>query len=249
MSKEKYSPLFWDLYSDKMHQWIVSHPHGKVCEGKRFFHQALGISFTIDLQYDVFEQLFTTMSYQVSGPSFMIALLEALAATVVGKKIALCAHIRVDDLFEALKVYDIADRYSDEDIRDYIQYLSRFANQVMDAYMEIVDEKVPLQYSTPEGLSHFSVEGEGIGNFFELEKSIQISHLERVLEKDIRPYVQLDDGDVKIKDVTKNGVVFIEYEGNCTSCHAAGSTTLSAITQILQAKVHQRLEVLPFLGS
>ena len=249
MIREKYHHLFWDLYSDKMHKLIIYHPHAGKCEGREFSHQKLGISYKIHLVYDEENDLFTKMTYQLSGQTFMIALLEGLAELVLNKKVSLVAAICADNLLETLSAYEITDRYSDEDISDYVQYLSRFANFVIDSYIQIMDDIVPIKYTTPEALSNFSVEKEGIANFFELEKIAQISHLERVLENDIRPYVQLDDGDVKIKDLTKNGVVFIVYEGNCTSCHASGSTTLSAITNILKAKVHERLEVLPFLGS
>lgn len=249
MSEEKYHQLFWDLYSDKMHKLIVSRPHARKCEGRDFFHQKLGISYKIELTYDESKEMFTNMSYQLSGPTFMIAFLEGVCEMVLNKKVSTVAHFRADDLLETLLAYEITDRYGDDDISDYVQYLSAYANHVIDSLMALVEEMVPIKYTTPEGLSTFAVNGEGVENFFELEKPAQISHLERVLEKDVRPYVKLDDGNVKIKDLTKNGIVFIEYEGNCTSCHAAGSTTLQAITSILKAKVHDRLEVLPFLGS
>ena len=249
MIREKYHHLFWDLYSDKMHKWIITHPHAGKCQGREFFHQKLEISYKIHLVYDEEKDIFTKMTYQVSGRTFMIALLEGLNEMVLNKKVSTIAHLRADDLLETLSAYEITDRYSDEDISDYVQYLSRYANHVIDSYIQIMEDIVPIKYTTPEGLHHFTVENEGIANFFDLEKPAQISHLERVLENDIRPYVQLDDGNVKIKDMTKNGVVFIVYEGNCTSCHASGSTTLSAITNILKAKVHEKLEVLPFLGS
>ena len=87
-----------------------------------------------------------------------------------------------------------------------------------------------------------------IEDFFQLEKKAQVNLIDEVMETDIRPYVALDDGNVKVKDLTKNGVVLIQYEGNCTSCHAAGSTTLSAITEILKSKIHPELQVLPFMG-
>lgn len=240
--------LFWDLYSAKMREHIKTATHGRKCEGFAFSREKLGISYKLDFTYDESTEMFSSFSYMIKGPSFMIALLEGLADLVLQKPVKETAFIRAEELLETLSIYEVANVYNDEDISDYISFLSPFVNHVIDSYCFVVEKLVPHKFVTPEALQSFSVDGDGIENFFEFSKEQQISMIERVMEKDIQPYVALDDGSVKVKDLTKNGIVLIEYGGNCTSCHAAGSTTLSAITSILKAKIHNSIEVLPYMS-
>lgn len=240
--------LFWDLYSSKMRKKIAHPKHAGKCFGEDFYNEKLSAAYKLEIFYDGDSQMFTSMKYMVTAGTFMTAILEALAECILHKKASSIVHLRASDLLDTLEVYEIANLYDDGDIEDYIRFLSPYANHVIDSFNFLAEKLVPNTFTTPEGLSNFSVEGEGIANFYELDKDVQIAHVERVMEKDIRPYVELDDGGVKVKDLTRNGIVLIEYEGNCTSCHAAGSTTLSAITSILKAKIHNTIEVLPFMG-
>jgi NifU-like protein len=248
MSKKNPHHLFWDLYSSKMRKLIFEHRHAKRCDGKEFSDEKLGIHYKIDISYNAEKQMFTDMKYCLKAPTFMIALLEALAELILDKDIKKCAKVRADDLLNTISAYEVADLYEDADVGDYIRFISRYVNHLLDSYTEIVAELVPRQFTTPDALIDFSKEGSGIEGFFELEKEHQIHCIEEVMEKDIRPYVALDEGNVKVKDLTKNGIVLIQYEGNCTSCNASSSTTLSAITSILKAKIHPTIEVLPYFS-
>ena len=248
MNKNNPHHLFWDLYSSKMRKQITEHKHAKKCHGKQFSDEKLGIHYNIDILYNAERQMFTEMKYCLKAPTFMIALLEALAELILEKDIKKVSKVRADDLLNAISAYEVADLYEDADVGDYIRFISRYVNHLLDSYTEIVNELVPRQFTTPDALIDFSKEGSGIEGFFELEKEHQIQFIEEVMEKDIRPYVALDEGNVKVKDLTKNGIVLIQYEGNCTSCNASGSTTLSAITSILKAKIHPTIEVLPYLS-
>ena len=248
MHKEYTHHLFWDLYSDKMRKKIMHPQHACKCSGENFIAEKLSVSYRLELTFDKESESFTQMKYMVTGPSFVTAFLEGLAECVLYKKVSKVILIRAGEILDTLNAYEIAHLYSDDDMEDYIRFLSPYLNHLIDSFGFIANRLVPNTFTTPDGLQNFDVEGEGIANFYELSKDIQIAHIERVMEKDIRPYVEMDDGGVKIRDLTKNGIVLIEYEGNCTSCHAAGSTTLSAITSILKAKIHNTIEVLPFMG-
>lgn len=237
--------LFWDLYSKEMRKKIEMPFYAKSCSGEEFFGEKLGIAYKLDITFDEEKGVFMSFSYMISGPTFMVALLEGLGDLVVKKRVQDVVHIRGADIFDQLNVYEVAPLYSDEDMEEYSRFLSSFVNHVIDSFSFLVEKYAPHTFSTPEGLKKFEIEGEGVENFYELSKEDQILLVEKVMERDIRPYVEMDDGGVKVKDITKNGIVLIEYEGNCTSCHAAGSTTLSAITSILKAKVHKTIEVLP----
>ena len=65
-----------------------------------------------------------------------------------------------------------------------------------------------------------------------------------VMERDIRPYVELDAGGVEVIKVECNRVT-IAYSGNCTSCFSATGATLGAIGNILRHKIYPDLMVIP----
>ena len=71
--------------------------------------------------------------------------------------------------------------------------------------------------------------------------------IETVIAEDIRPYVELDAGGVQVVRIQNEKEVIIAYQGTCTTCHSATGSTLSAIQEILRAKVHPELTVTPDL--
>ncbi len=78
---------------------------------------------------------------------------------------------------------------------------------------------------------------------FSAEKKIDL--IEEVIDKEIRPYVELDAGGVKIVDLKENNELLISYQGSCTTCHSSTGSTLTAIQQILRARIHPALTVIP----
>lgn len=79
----------------------------------------------------------------------------------------------------------------------------------------------------------------------ELTSGQKISVIEAVIAEDIRPYVELDAGGVQVVRLHEEKEVIIAYQGSCTTCYSATGSTLSAIQQILRAKVHPELIVTP----
>ena len=68
-----------------------------------------------------------------------------------------------------------------------------------------------------------------------------------ILDKDVRPYTELDAGGVELLNLIEDKEVIIAYQGTCTSCHSATGATLSYIQQVLKAKVHPDIFVTPNL--
>ncbi len=78
-----------------------------------------------------------------------------------------------------------------------------------------------------------------------LSEAQQLSVLEEVISADIRPYIELDAGGVEVLKIQNGREVVIAYKGNCTSCYSATGATLNAIQQILRAKIHPEILVIP----
>lgn len=88
------------------------------------------------------------------------------------------------------------------------------------------------------------VEG-GYPGWQELGLKQKLAVIEEVIAKEIRPYIELDAGGVEVINLLNDKEVIIAYQGSCTSCFSATGATLSFIQQVLRAKVHPELDVIP----
>jgi NifU-like protein len=89
----------------------------------------------------------------------------------------------------------------------------------------------------------------GYPGWNELTIKKKLTLIEDVIARDIRPYIELDGGNVQVLNLIQDREVIIAYQGSCTSCFSATGTTLSYIQQVLKAKVHPDLIVIPDLTS
>lgn len=123
---------------------------------------------------------------------------------------------------------------------------------VLEAIFEAAEQctDLPLASSyiappVPSGLE--IVQGEGYPGWMDLPLQKKIAVIEMVLDEDVRPYISLDAGGVNVINLVDNNKVVITYSGTCTSCYASVGTTLSYIQQVLRAKVHKDITVVPEL--
>ena len=70
--------------------------------------------------------------------------------------------------------------------------------------------------------------------------------IREVIQRDIQPYIELDEGGIEVIRL-EGPVVVIKYSGACTTCYAATGSTLTAIQGILRQKIHPSLTVKPLL--
>lgn len=159
------------------------------------------------------------------------------------------------------KTYDQASRVSSELIEQMAQdkphtepfpkSAAPFFNQVLYALDRAVAqcEGIPFASQEYEETPIFLDETEWteVPNWLYLDPEMQRKVLEEVIEKEIRPYIELDAGGVRILSFTDGKLLRIAYEGSCTSCHAATGSTLSAIQNILRSRIHPEITVIPEL--
>ena len=81
-----------------------------------------------------------------------------------------------------------------------------------------------------------------------LSKPDKLRVIEEIIQKEIRPYIELDAGGIQIISLSEQYELTIAYQGSCTSCHSATGSTLNAIQQILHARVHPGIIVIPDLS-
>ncbi|MDF1874384.1 NifU family protein [Sulfurimonas sp. SAG-AH-194-I05] len=74
----------------------------------------------------------------------------------------------------------------------------------------------------------------------------KINKIDKVIDDNIREFLVRDNGDMDLVNVTeKNGLllVYIEFQGACTSCASAGGTE-SSIENILQRMLSSDIRVI-----
>lgn len=86
-------------------------------------------------------------------------------------------------------------------------------------------------------------------NFDELTVVKQLKVVEELLDKEIRPMLHMDGGDLEVIDIQKGADkmidIYIRYLGACSGCASGSSGTLYAIENILQEQLSASIRVIP----
>jgi len=88
-----------------------------------------------------------------------------------------------------------------------------------------------------------TAEQEAFANMTMTEK---INAIDEVIEKDIRGFLQKDNGDVELLNVVERYeylMVYVEYQGACVSCESSGNTLVS-MENILQRRLADNIRVI-----
>lgn len=177
------------------------------------------------------------IKYQAFGPAALIGALEAACELLIHKN------------------YDQAQRISAELLENHLggfpERQGSLLNQVLTAIADLAgqcsDIALPGTYVAPP-MSWDMGTAEEYPGWKELSKEQKMSVIEETIAREIRPYIELDEGGVQVIDIAGERVT-IAYQGSCTTCYSATGATLSAIQQILRSKISPTLEVIPDLQS
>ncbi len=177
--------------------------------------------------------------FQVFGSSALIGAADIISEIVLRKNYNQASKIGADLI--DLHVRDKKNKAAFPE--ECNLYLNMVISAIDDAVQKCVGIPLSAQYSeTPIDYE----EGELYPDFENLSLKNKLQVLEQVIDKEIRPYIELDAGGIQIHEL-KDFELFISYEGACTSCHAATGSTLSAIQNILKSRIHPDLFVTPLL--
>lgn len=183
--------------------------------------------------------------FQVYGQSALIGAAEVACELMVGKNYDQARRISAELIDKQVR-----DR---PDVSSFPMETSPHLNLILGAIDQAADEcmDIPLaaNYVAPPAPMDIGevLEG-GYPGWDDLSKVQKIELIEQIIARDIRPYIELDAGGVKILDLNGSELL-IAYQGSCTSCFSATGTTLSYIQQVLRNKVHPSLSVVPDLSN
>jgi NifU-like protein len=181
--------------------------------------------------------------YQAFGPPALIACLEAVCELTLHKNYHQASRITADLIDQHLR--------EKKEIPSFSREMFPYLNQVLSAIDRSVEQCEDLPYAADHDVTPIEFDfGEIPGGIpgwdeFSIEQKLKI--IEEVIDKEIRPYIELDAGGIKVLSLENNFEVIIAYEGSCTSCHSSTGSTLTAIQKILKARVHPTLVVIPKL--
>lgn len=88
-------------------------------------------------------------------------------------------------------------------------------------------------------------QGEGYPGWEDLPFAKKMAVIESVLDADVRPYIQMDGGNVEVVDFVDDKRLIIAYQGACATCFSALGSTLSYIQHIISSKVSSDIIVEP----
>lgn len=182
--------------------------------------------------------------FQAFGPVALIAAAEIASELVLRKNYDQASRISADLLDSHVR-----DR---KEVPAFPKEASSFLNQILSAIDNAVNQCIDIPFAATDfdvtPIEWDSAENPGgIPGWENLSAPQKVKILEEVIDKEIRPYIELDAGGVKIVELKENGEVHIAYEGSCTTCHSSTGSTLSAIQQIIKTRIHPSLTVVPVL--
>jgi NifU-like protein len=179
--------------------------------------------------------------FQVFGHSALIGAAETACELLIGKNYDQAQRFTVDLLDQQVR-----DR---EGLLAFPSETSGYLNLVLGAieHAAQVCQGIPLAehyVPTPVGGDPLASTGPYPGwKTLSLEQKLSV--IEEVIAQDIRPYIELDAGGIRILSLVDDRELTIAYEGACTSCYSATGATLDAVQNILRAKVDPELTVIP----
>lgn len=182
--------------------------------------------------------------FQVYGQSALIGAADVACDLLVGKNYQQARRLSADLLDKQLRDKSDTHAFPEETgphLNLVLEAIDHAAEQCMD--IPVVESYEAM--AAPE--IGEVVEG-GIPGWESMTRKKKLAVIEQVLDEDIRPYIALDGGGVEVLDLVQDELK-IAYQGNCTSCFASVGTTLSYIQQMIRAKVHPDLTVVPDLET
>ena len=180
--------------------------------------------------------------FQLFGASALFGACESACEVLVGKHYSQASHVTSYLLDKPLRDNDSVEAFPVE-MKDHLELVISAIEKVTSQCEDLPKSESYEAPPVPDMSSGIS--GEGFPGWMELSLQKKLEVIEHVLNDDLRPYIEMDGGGVKVVNLINNREVIISYQGACTSCFSSVGATLSYIQQTFRAKVHPDLVVIP----
>lgn len=248
MEKYKYiSPHFWHEYSKKLEKRILRPRAVGTLSPKEGMRLIIAEEGSLDmgsfvrlyLLVDNQDGVIADAKYQAFGETALIGAIEALSELLIRKTYHQAERI-TSDLIETHMNDKSEHRSFPQKAAGHINFVLNLIDTVVERCQDIPLSEEYL--ATPLDLQNL-VAGE-YPDWKALSDKEKLATIIDLVEKEVQPYIELDEGKVVIKELKDDLKVIIGYEGSCTTCYSSTGSTLSAIQAILRAKIHPELVVI-----
>ncbi len=184
--------------------------------------------------------------FQTFGQSALIGAAEIACELMVGKNYDQAHRISADLIDKQGRDAQEIPAFP----KETFPHLNLILGAIDQATEQCMDIALAANYVAPPApLDIGEVLEGGYPGWENLSQVQKLELIEQIIARDIRPYIELDAGGVKVLDLINGHEVHIAYQGSCTSCFSATGTTLSYIQQVLRGKIHPTLIVVPDLSN
>lgn len=188
-----------------------------------------GIKITLYLLIDAEDGIIADAKFQAIAPPLIIAATDILCDLILRKNYEVARNLRPESILKAL---------DDDDIN---------LNPILDTLQSATQKAALLDLpKTPLPKEN---KGSGMPEWHSFSKQQKLAQIEKIIEEEIRPYIEMDEGGIEVQDLINDKELVIAYKGACTSCFSSIGATLNSIQEILQAKLHPDLSVTPDLTN
>lgn len=192
-----------------------------------------GAHINISLLVDEEDGVIADCRFDIFGPPSLIDAASAATQLLLRKNYLQAKRLSADLIESKMSALEGA----------HVNLVIDVIDSVTDKCMDIPIEDV---YSAPPEMG--DGERQVYPNWEALTNEQKKGIISEVIERDVRPYVELDAGGVEVVKVEENRIT-IAYSGNCTSCFSATGATLDAIGNILRHKIYPDLMVVPDMSA
>jgi NifU-like protein len=237
-------PSLWEKFSKKLRA-AIERPrfagsfHPEDVRGMRLVTGREGMLCFYWL-VDESDGIIADAKFQAYGSPALLAVGEIASELVLRKNYDQASRITADLLDQQCRDKKEVQAFPKEVfsvLNQAISAIDRAVQKCLDIPFAATHDATPIEYDFGE------IPG-GIPGWEEFPMEQKRKIIEEVIDKEIRPYIELDAGGVHVVEL-KGAEVLIAYEGSCTTCHSSTGSTLSAIQKILQARVSPGLTVIP----
>jgi NifU-like protein len=203
------------------------------------------VYWLVDPQTDL---IYDAKFFSYGGPT-SVALGEMLCTLAKGMKVDSACAITVSQIEKLLR--DEADvPATAASAEDAFGSLPHLLENVKEVYVSakalaLATMAMKVQQDGKPRRSSFEALTEADTAWLAKPKDEQIKVIEAIIDKDVRPGLNMDGGDLVIRDLEDGQRLMIKWQGACGGCASSTGATLSYIEDSLRRQVFGGMQIVP----
>lgn len=206
------------------------------------YDEAIGVEASLYVIVDKEDGSIVDASYVAKGPTYLVGALEAVVDNSLGYSIAHFMRMSAERLDKTMRDFEAVSAFPTMGDRwiNFVLEMCEGIGAQCGKYKDMEPTSFIDEPATPVG--QMNLEPVKDFDWESSDKKRRRDVIEHVLKQDVRPYIQMDEGDIEIVSL-EGTALMIRYQGACVSCPSSIGGTLSAINNILQKRVFAGLRV------